>query len=94
MAFIFWLVAGALIGYAASQRKGFSMVGGIFGGAFLGFLAPLLFLVSSPKPGAIVDGLKTCRFCKERIKADATVCRYCQKAQPPARPVLPVRKSA
>lgn len=89
MILIFWTVAGALIGVWAAKVKGFHPGAGIFGGAVLGAFAPLLFFVSTDPAIA-----KTCRFCKEKIKADATVCRYCQKDLPAPRPVLPVRKSA
>ena len=41
---LFWALFGALIGIAAAQRKGFSMVGGIIGGLLLGPLAIFMFL--------------------------------------------------
>jgi hypothetical protein len=43
---LFWIVLGALIGVAAAQRKGFSVVAGVVGGALLGPLAVLMFFVS------------------------------------------------
>lgn len=72
-----WLLIGALIGYAASQKKGFSPVAGVLGGALLGLLSPLLFFVSGTGIKA-ADGRK-CPDCAELIKADAKVCRHCGK---------------
>ena len=41
-----WLLLGALIGMAAAQKKGFSLAGGVIGGAALGPIgAWLLYLV-------------------------------------------------
>ena len=77
MGAIFWLLLGALVGYAASQRKGFSPVAGLLGGALLGLLSPLLFLVSGTGiKGA--DG-KKCPDCAESVKVDARVCKHCGK---------------
>jgi len=80
---LFWPVLGALIGFVASQKRQMSPVAGILGGLLLGPLAFLMFFVS----GAVTsgDGMKTCHYCKERIKEDATICRFCRQ---PARPIL------
>jgi len=76
---LLWLVLGALIGAYAAQRKGFSMLGGGVGGALLGPLAILMFLVSSVSKG---DKQKKCPACAEWIKAEATVCRHCKSPVP------------
>lgn len=53
-----WLLLGALIGMAAAQKKGFSLAGGVIGGAALGPIgAWLLYLVSGIVPG---DQKKRC----------------------------------
>ena len=76
---ILWLVLGALIGAYAAQRKGFSMLGGVVGGALLGPLALLMFFVSGIGKG---DKQKKCPACAEWIKAEATVCRHCKTPVP------------
>lgn len=66
-----WALLGALIGVAASQRKGFSMASGIIGGLLLGPFALLMFLASDRKP--------KCPHCAEFIHADALVCKHCHR---------------
>ena len=79
MEMIAWFLLGALIGYAAAQRKGFSVVGGVLGGAILGPLAFLMFLVSGVSRG---DKQRKCPSCAEWIKAEAKVCRHCRSNVP------------
>ena len=77
---LFWIVLGALIGVAAAQRKGFSVVGGIIGGMLLGPLAVLMFAVSG------VGGKPTtrkCPHCAEWVQAAAKVCKHCHRDIPP-----------
>lgn len=74
--FLVWALIGALLGVAASQKRGFSMAGGIIGGLLLGPLAFLLFFVSGVTKD---DQQKKCRFCAEFIKADAKVCKHCHR---------------
>lgn len=73
--FYFWPLLGAVIGYAASQKRGFSGVGGVLGGALLGPLAFLMFFVSGIV-SANERGRK-CPHCAEWIKAEAKVCKHC-----------------
>lgn len=74
-----WLVFGAVIGYMAAQKKGWNPAMGILGGVLLGILSPLLFCVSSVAGKA--DQIK-CPNCAEWVKAEARVCRYCQRELP------------
>ena len=77
MEILAWWIFGALIGYAAAQRKGFSTVGGLLGGAFLGPFALLMFLVSGvTKEDA---NRKKCPHCAEWIKGEATICKHCHQ---------------
>lgn len=74
---IAWALFGALIGAAAAQRKGFSMVGGVIGGLLLGPLAFLMFFISGVSGS---DRNKKCPHCAEWIKVEATVCKHCHRA--------------
>jgi hypothetical protein len=85
--FIAWSLFGALIGIAAAQRRGFSMIGGVIGGLLLGPLAFLMFFVSGVSSS---DKNRKCPYCAEFIKAEATVCKHCHQTlssstQPPIR---------
>lgn len=85
-----WWIIGALIGYAASQKKGFSPVGGVLGGMWLGPLAFLMFMVSGvTKEDA---NRKKCPHCAEWVKGDAKICKHCHQSlvsAPPRRTVPP-----
>ena len=89
--FLTWAILGALIGVAASQRKGFSLATGIIGGVLLGPLAFLMFFISGLSRG---DTNKKCPFCAEFIKADATVCKHCHKDLTPVRATRPPERAA
>jgi len=80
--FIAWALFGALIGVAAAQRKGFSMVGGVIGGLLLGPLAFLMFFISGVSKSDANN--KKCPHCAEWIKADAIVCKHCHRDVPAA----------
>ena len=81
---LFWAILGALIGFLASQKRGFSPVGGVLGGILLGPLAFLMFAVSGI--ASKNEQGKKCAFCAEWIKADAVICKHChQKVEPPPR---------
>lgn len=81
MELIFWPLLGALIGIAAARKKGFSVAGGVIGGALLGPLAFLLFFVSGVSRG---ERNKKCPHCAEWIKEEAKVCRHCGRDVVPA----------
>ncbi len=79
MELLYWPLLGALIGVAAAQRRGFSMVGGAIGGMLLGPLAILLFFVSGI---ASANERRKCPFCAEWIQSAATVCKHCGRDLP------------
>lgn len=82
--FIIWAIAGALIGYVAADKRGFSPVGGVLGGLLLGPVAFLMFFISGISSADSAN--KKCPYCAEWIKAEATVCKHCRQpvAAPPA----------
>lgn len=89
--FLSWLILGALIGYVAATKRGFSTVGGVLGGLALGPLAFLMFLVTGVSED---DGHKKCSQCGEWVKAEAKICKHChQPIAPVATPVTRVRRS-
>lgn len=79
---VFWMLLGALIGVAAAQKKGFSVVGGIIGGLLLGPLAVLMFGVSGGG-----GQRRKCPACAEWIRGAATICKHCHTRLPPVRRV-------
>jgi hypothetical protein len=76
---LFWVIIGALVGAYAAQKKGFSIVAGLLGGALLGPFALLMFAVSGVSSG---DKRRKCPSCAEFVKLEAKVCRHCGKDIP------------
>ena len=66
-----WIIVGGVIGVMAASKNGFSIIGGLIGGALLGPLAILMFLCSS--------GKKRCPFCAEWIQRKAMMCPHCHR---------------
>jgi hypothetical protein len=77
-------IAGAAIGYAAANYRGYSVLVGIFCGAVFGpVFAWVLFLI---------DGIlhanegNRCRYCREWMQSEATVCPHCGRSVPAPTP--------
>lgn len=66
-----WIIVGVVIGMLAASNRGFSIIGGLIGGALLGPLAILMFLCSS--------GKRSCPFCAEQIQRKAIICPHCHR---------------
>lgn len=81
MEILVWWLFGALIGIAASQRKGFHIAIGIIGGLMLGPLAFLMFFTTGVVGG---DTTRKCPHCAEFVKTDAKVCKHCHRDLVPA----------
>ena len=76
MLLLAWALLGALIGVAAAQKRGFSVVGGVLGGLLLGPLAFLMYWVSGV---SAADKNRKCPYCAEFVKAEATICKHCKQ---------------
>jgi hypothetical protein len=68
----FWVLFGALIGYAAAAKKGPHTAGGLIDGALSAFFRQLMFFLS----GIDANRVK-CPHCAEFIKLQAEVCNRC-----------------
>ena len=75
-----WLLFGAIVGYVASTKKGFSPAAGLIGGALLGILSPVMFAMSTTGLG---DNRKKCPACAEWVLLEAKICKHCRTELPP-----------
>ena len=84
---LFWVVCGILSAVVAAN-KGRSGCGWFILGFLLGPFGFLLARVVSrneqviEKEALASGGMKKCPFCAELIRAEARVCRYCQREWP------------
>lgn len=82
MELLSWPVVGALLGYLASERRGYSNVSGVLGGMLLGPFAVLMFLIDGIASGD--EARVKCAHCAEWIRREAAVCRHCGRDVTPA----------
>lgn len=66
-----WPLIGAVIGYVAASKRGFSPVVGVLVGALLGVFSFVLLLFGANSK------MKKCPACLEWIDARATACKHC-----------------
>lgn len=85
-----WAVCWAVLGYFIGNGKGRGEEGAALG-FFLGPIGILIAAMMGAKrtPGREADGASSsvrtrCRYCRESVALDATVCPHCQKDIVPA----------
>jgi len=88
-----FLVVAALLGMipaAVAERKGLSFMGWWVFGTMLFIVALPLAIVARPNEANLAKRgvARTCPFCAELIKAEASVCRYCRRDLAPNVPTL------
>lgn len=72
--FLGWPLIGAVLGYVAATRRGFSPVLGVLVGALLGVFSFVLLLFGKN------TAVRKCPKCDEWISAKASVCKHCHGA--------------
>jgi hypothetical protein len=69
---LIWPLVGAVIGYVAAGRRGFSPVLGVLVGALLGVFSFVLLIFGKN------SAVRKCPKCDEWISAKAIVCKHCR----------------
>ena len=72
---LFWAGLGAVVGYLAAHRRGFSPVTGVIAGLVLGPLAVVLFYI--PLNISTTVHQQPCPYCAGRVTSNTRVCTYC-----------------
>jgi len=96
------LIIGALVGLIPAtigSRKGGSFVlWWLYGGMFFIVALPHALLMKADRRHVewrqLMDGMRKCPHCAEMVKAEAKICRYCQRELDGAAPPTPVQPPA
>ena len=72
---LFWAGLGAVVGYLAAHRRGFSPVTGVIAGLVLGPLAVVLFYI--PLNISTTVHQQPCPYCAGRVTSNTRVCTHC-----------------
>ena len=83
MWFLFWIGVNFLIGYAIGKPKDQAISSALI----CVLLGPIGWIISAASSG----NTRQCPHCAERVKAGATVCRYCGRDLPKITPSAPVK---
>ena len=75
MGLLIWVGFGAVVGYLAAHRRGFSQTTGVVAGLVLGPFAVALFYI--PLSISTTGRQQKCPYCAGRVAADRRVCRHC-----------------
>ena len=75
MGLLVWAGFGAVVGYLAAHRRGFSPVTGVIAGLVLGPLAVVLFYI--PLNISTTVHQQTCPYCAGRVTSNTRVCTHC-----------------
>ncbi len=75
MGLLFWTGLGAVVGYVAAHRRGFSPAIGVIAGSVLGLLAVVLFVV--PVGVSHAEQQVKCPYCAGWVTSNARVCTHC-----------------
>lgn len=82
-----WVLFGVAAGVvtAARSQNALGFLAGFVLGVLLGPIGLLIAFFIKPTGAKLMEGKRTCPFCKEPIHAEASVCPHCQRESAPWR---------
>lgn len=84
---IIWLVAAIVAGILANNKNR-SVIGWGISTLIIPLLVFIVLVLPTIKEDTPSYDLKKCPFCAEDIKAEAVICKHCQRDIPPQQPTL------